>query len=33
MSVYCKDLEWWFWETLLVEEELKRKERGNEYAV
>ena len=33
MSVQYKERDWWFWETLLVEEEIKRKENAHEYAI
>lgn len=33
MSVQYKERDWWFWETLLVEEEIRRKENTHEYAI
>jgi hypothetical protein len=31
--MYGKSLGWWFWEVLVMEDEIKRKEFLNEYTV
>lgn len=33
MSIQYKEREWWFWETLVVEEEIQRREELHEYAI
>lgn len=33
MSVQHMERDWWFWETLLVEEEVRRRENAREYAI
>lgn len=33
MNVQSKEREWWLWETLVVEEQIARREKSYEYTI